>query len=106
MTYDARTGTYRQPEHVDAEVYAIVVPQFARNRDPQGRAILEGAKVDAIRQTRPTSLPRGGIVTRLTLRIDAAALLPPSPEAVIHVHAGEVDLIEVEASDPRDPDEE
>lgn len=39
-------------------------------------------------------------MTRLTLRIDSAALLPLQPEAVIHIHAGDVELIEVTADAP------
>lgn len=93
-----------QPDHVDAAVYAVVVPVWSRHhRDAQDRPILEGAKVDRITQQRPAGrIPSGGIVTRLILRLDAAALLPLQPEAVIHVRAGEVDLIEVEAVDPRE----
>lgn len=90
-----------QPQYVDAAVYAVVVPTWSKYRsDAQDRPILEGARVDSIRQTRPTSLPKGGIVTRLTLRIDAAAMLPLQPEAVIHIKAGDVDLIEVTAAAP------
>ena len=93
-----------QPQHADAAVYAVVVPVWSSyHRDAQGRPLLEGAKVERMTQKRPTGrLPSGGIVTRLVLRVDAAALLPLQPEAVIHVRAGEVDLIEVEAIDPRE----
>lgn len=50
-----------QPEHVDATVYAVIVPTWRRygGKDDRGRAILDSAKVDSIRQTRPTALPRG-----------------------------------------------
>lgn len=94
-----------QPDHVDAAVYAVVVPVWSRHhRDAQDRPILDGAKVDRIthHQARAGRIPSGGIVTRLILRLDAAALLPLQPEAVIHVRAGEVELIEVEAVNPRE----
>lgn len=95
-----------QPKTVDATFYAVVVPEWSRYRkDDDGRPILEGAKVERITQGRPASVRGGGIVTRLTLRLDAGALLPLQPQAVIHISPGQAEVIEAEATDPRDDDE-
>lgn len=92
-----------QPSYVDATFYAVITPQWSKwYEDGQGRAILEGAKVDRITQTRPTTVRGGGVSTRLTLRVDAAALLPLEPQAIIRISAGEVEVIEVTAHAPED----
>lgn len=91
-----------QPATVDATFYAVVVPEWTSGRDAQGRPILRGAKVERITQGRPGFVRGGGVVTRLTLRLDSAALLPLQPQAVIHIAAGQVEVIEAEATDPRD----
>jgi hypothetical protein len=94
-----------QPEHVDVTFYATIVPEWSANaRDEQGRPVLQGAKVDKVTQNRPERATRAGtIVTRLTLRVEAAALLPLQPEAVIHIKAGDAAVIEVVAEDPAYP---
>lgn len=92
-----------QPKTVDATFYAVVVPEWSRYmKDSDGRQILEGAKVERITQGRPGSVRGGGVVTRLTLRLDSAALLPLQPQAIIHISAGQVEVVEVAAEDPRD----
>ena len=96
-----------QPEYVDATFYAVVVPIWApnyRGKDADGRTLLEGAKVERITQQRPQTVHKGGVVTRLTLRLDAAALLPLQPKAVIHVHAGQTEVLEVAAENPDEGD--
>lgn len=95
--------TEKQPKHVDATFYAVVEPQWGRyswEKDDQGRPILVSAKVDRITQTRPKTIKGDAILTRLTLRIDSAALLPLQPQAVIHIHADDVEVIEVVAEQP------
>jgi hypothetical protein len=90
-----------QPTYVDATFYAVIVPQWSKwYEDGKGRPILQGAKVDRITQTRPGSVKGGGVVTRLTLRLDAEALLPLEPQAIIRISPGEVDVIEVTADAP------
>jgi hypothetical protein len=95
----------KQPDHVDVPVYLLVEPRWASNRfarDDQDRPILTGARVVKATQQRPSVGPRGGVITKITLRIDAGAFLPLQPEAVVHIHPGEAETVEVEASDPRD----
>lgn len=95
-----------QPQHVDATFYAVVTPEWARySRDAAGRPVLEGAKVERITQNRPQSVRGGAVITRLTLRLDSAALLPLQPQAVIHITAGQVEVIEVAAEDPSGHDD-
>jgi len=93
-----------QPETVDATFYAVVVPEWANYTDGNGQRILRGAKVDRITQKRPEVVRGGGVVTRLTLRMDAASFLPLMPHAIVRVSAGEVGVIEVVAEDPAYPD--
>lgn len=98
-----------QPPYVDATFYAVITPQWSKwYEDDRGRPLLEGAKVDRITQQRPGTVKGGGVVTRLTLRLDADALLPLQPQAIIRISPGEVDVIEVtaEAPEPDDEDEE
>lgn len=99
-----------QPKFVDATFYAVVVPEWDRHwKDDSGRPRLNGAKVDRITQKRPERISGGAVVTRLTLRIDATALLPLQPQAVIHISPGQVEVIEVievNAADPSDEDGE
>lgn len=101
-----------QPEYVDATFYATIEPVWRHGspyfaQDAEGRPILDGAKVTGITQKRPERKARSGsIVTKLTLRIEAAALLPLVPSAVIHVRAGDAETIEVTAEDPAFPAEE
>lgn len=96
----------QQPDHVDATVYAVIKPKWSGYwKDDRGRPILESASIDRITKNRPDAVRGGAIVTRLTLRIDAAALLPLQPQAVVHIHAGDVDVIEVTAEDPTGADE-
>lgn len=91
----------RQPEYVDATVYAVVVPKWSRYwKDDRGRPLLEGASVDRVTKQRPGQVRGDAVVTRLTLRVDAAALLPLQPQAVVHIHADDVEVIEVTAEDP------
>jgi hypothetical protein len=95
-----------QPEHVDATFFAVVQPIWSRYVTQDGKPILEGAKVDRITQTRPRrDVAAGSVVTRIILRLDADALLPLQPEAVIHVHAGQVETIQVAAVDPDYPED-
>lgn len=98
-----------QPTSVDASFYAIIVPEWHTSiycRDGKGRPILKGAHVERITKTKPRVLPKqGAILTRLTLRIDAEALLPLVPEAVIHINAGNAEIIEVTADAPEEAGE-
>lgn len=91
-----------QPESVDATFWVTIEPKWHRYwTDQKKRPVLEGAKVVSMTQNRPTGRTKAGaIVTRMTLRVDSAALLPLQPEAVIHITAGQVDLIEVTADAP------
>jgi hypothetical protein len=99
----------QQPETVEASCYLTIEPVTSRysGRDEKGRQILEKARVTAMTQARPQRMVRAGsVVTKVTLRIDTAALLPLLPEAVIHIGVGDVEVIEVEADNPDYPDEE
>jgi hypothetical protein len=96
----------QQPEHVDVDVYLLVEPRWAdtrysRGSDAQGRPVLEGGKVVKATQSRPTVGKAGGVIAKVTMRIDAGCFLPLQPEAVIHIHPGNAETIEVEAIDPR-----
>lgn len=96
---------YQQPKTVDATFYAVVVPEWSRyQKDAEDRPVLIGAKVERTTQGRPNTVRGGGIVTRLTLRLEAGALLPLQPQAVIHISPGQVEVIEVEATDPTEED--
>jgi hypothetical protein len=91
----------KQPDHVDATFYAVITPAWSRwNKDDRGRPLLEGASVDRITKNRPGQVRGDAVVTRLTLRIDATALLPLQPQAVVHIHADDVEVIEVIADAP------
>ena len=92
----------QQPEYVDISAYLVLEPSWHNHRrDDQGRLILEGGKVAKITQQRP-SVTRGGVVTRVTFRVDAGAFLPLQPEAVVHIHPGNAETVTVEATDPRE----
>ena len=91
-----------QPDHIDVPVYLLIEPKWARWRDAQGRPVLEGGRVTRATVKRPAVGRDGGVVTRLTLRIDTGVFLPLQPEAVVHVHAGNAETIEVEAIAPRE----
>lgn len=93
-----------QPPYVDATFYAVIVPEWSHYTE-NGRRLLRGAKVDRITQKRPEVVKGGGVVTRLTLRLDAAALLPLEPQAIIHIAPGQVDVIEVTADSPEEAEE-
>lgn len=98
-----------QPKLVDATFYAVVTPEFSSlswDKDEKGRRILRGAKVERITQKRPQTVRGGAVVTRLTLRMDAAVLLPLEPQAVIHVSPGQVEVIEVQADAPESDEDE
>lgn len=91
----------KQPEYVEATFYAVIEPEWHRWQvDNQHRPILEGAKVERITKKRPQVVRRGGVVTRFTLRVNAAALLPLQPEAVITVEPGQVEVIQAVADNP------
>ncbi|MCR1785336.1 hypothetical protein KVF89_22540 [Nocardioides carbamazepini] len=95
-----------QPDHVDATFYAIITPSWSRHRrDDRGRPLLEGASVDRITKGRPSTVRGDAVVTRLTLRIDSTALLPLQPQAVVHIHADDVQVIEVTADEPTEGDQ-
>lgn len=90
-----------QPAHVDATFYAVIVPKWSPCwKDDRGLPVLEGASVDKITKQRPGQVRGDAVVTRLTLRVDASALLPLQPQAVVHIHADDVEVIEVTAEDP------
>ena len=95
----------QQPTYVDATFYAVITPKWGYGVDERGRTILRGATVDRITQKRPGVIKGGGVVTRLTLRLDAEALLPLEPQAIIRISPGEVDVIEVVADAPSEEDE-
>ncbi|MDI6911464.1 hypothetical protein [Nocardioides sp.] len=92
--------THQQPDYVDATFYAVVEPIWGRRRDSSGRPVLDGAKVERITKNRPQQIRGDAVVTRLTVRVDAAALLPLQPEAVIHITPTDVDVIHVAAQHP------
>lgn len=90
-----------QPESVETTFYAVITPIWRRyGTDESGRPILDGAHVDRITKNRPATIKGDAIVTRLTLRIEAAALLPMQPQAVVHIRAGDTEIVTVEASNP------
>lgn len=75
----------RQPESITVEAYAVIVPVWKNSyyKDENGHPILDSAKVSRVTQRRPEAVKGGGVVTRLRFKIDAAALLPLSPQATI-----------------------
>jgi hypothetical protein len=94
----------KQPKTVLAEAYLTIQPEWTPNtgyysRDEEGHPILRGAKVTRVTQGRP-SLQRGGVATKIKFRIDASLLLPLRPEVLIDLHAGNAEVIEVEAVHP------
>jgi hypothetical protein len=93
-----------QPDYVDATFYAVIVPEWSHYTE-NGRRLLRGAQVDRINQKRPEVVRGGGVVTRLTLRLDAQALLPLEPQAIIHISPGQVDVIEVTADAPSEEEQ-
>lgn len=95
----------KQPEYVDVTAYLVVEPKWNHNsywQDDQGRPILSGGRVTKATQQRPTLGKNGGVITKVTLRIDSGCFLPLQPEAVVHLHPGNAETIEVEAVDPRE----
>ena len=97
-----------QPEHVEATFYATIEPVWAEwAKDGRGRKILRAAKVTSVTQNRPERRTRTGtVVTRLTLRIPASAMLPLEPDVVIHLRPDDLETIQVEADDPGYPESE
>lgn len=97
-----------QPEYVDVATYLVIEPKWGTgyySTDDQGRPLLEGGRVTKHTITRP-NITHGGVVTKITLRIDAGCFLPLQPEAVVHINAGNAEVIEVEAVDPREGEEQ
>lgn len=92
----------KQPETVTATFYAVVEPEWNLygGKDANGNSILDGAKVTKITQKKPASMKAPGVVVRLDLKIDSAALLPLQPTAVIEIHPGDVSPIECSAFNP------
>lgn len=91
----------KQPASVDATFYAVVEPKWSQwQKDAQDRPVLTGAAVTKITQGRPGKIAGSAVLTRLTLRVDSAALLPLQPEAIIHIRPGDVEVIEVTAAAP------
>ena len=93
-----------QPKFVDVTFYAVIEPKFRTGggywaQDAQGRQILEGARL-ANTTVRQPKASRNGVVTKLTLRVDAEALLPLLPEAVIEIGPGNSEVMHVVAEDP------
>lgn len=93
-----------QPKFVDVTFYAVIEPKFKAGsaywaQDDKGRRVLESARL-AKTTNRPPDVTRNGIVTKLTLRVDAEALLPLVPEAVIEVHAGNSEVVTIQADAP------
>lgn len=92
-----------QPDHVDVPVYLLVEPVWRDAhfwRDEKGRAHLDGAKVVKATQGRPTVGRRGGVITKITLRIPAGAFLPLEPHAVVHVGLDDLETVVIEADAP------
>lgn len=90
-----------QPEYVDVTSYIVIEPKWSdRLFDDRNRPILEGGKVTRAAQSPPGKVLNGGIVTRVTFRVDASALLPLQPQAIVHIHADDVSVIEVTADAP------
>jgi hypothetical protein len=95
--------TWNQPKYVDATFYAVVRPEWHRYlKDDKNRPVLDGAKVERITQKRPDKVAGDAVVTRLTLRVDATALLPLQPQAIVHITADDIEVITVTADSPED----
>lgn len=91
-----------QPTTVDAAFYAVIKPNWHPYlTDSAGRPVLEGATVERITKNVPQTVRGEAFVTRLTLRIDADALLPLQPQAVVHISADQgAMVIETSAEAP------
>lgn len=95
----------KQPEYVDVETYLVIEPRWKDwSKDAQGRPVLEGGRVVKQTANRP-NVTKGGVVTKVTLRIETGCFLPLQPEAVIRVSAGNAETIEADAVDPRTQEE-
>jgi hypothetical protein len=99
-----------QPQFVDVSTYLVIEPTFDRDshywNDDKGRPHLSGAKITSATVNKPKrKVQAGGLITKVTLRVDANALLPLQPEAVIEINAGNTELIEIQADAP-EPTEE
>lgn len=92
----------QQPESVDVTAYIVIEPRWSNSRDAAGRPILEGAKVAKVTQARPESVRGDSLVTRITFAVDADALLPLQPQAVVHIGAQDVEVMQVVAEHPGD----
>lgn len=103
-------GNGTQPLTVDVSTYLVIEPKwgdigYAWGRDDKDRPILKGATITSATVNKPKrKITAGGIVTKVTLRVDANALLPLQPEAVIEINAGNTELIEVTADEPEADD--
>ena len=69
--------------HKDATFYAQVEPVWSWWKDSNGEQDLQGAKVVAITQKRPSKPRSGVVITKLTIRIPDSAFLPLRPEAIV-----------------------
>ena len=49
---------------------------------------------------RPDKVAGDAVVTRLTIRVDSNALLPLQPQAIVHITADDVEVIQVVADAP------
>lgn len=93
----------QQPEYVDVTTYVVIEPKWSHLLDERRRPILEGGRVTRAAQSPPGTIKNGGIATRVTFRVDAAALLPLQPQAIIHIHADDIAVIEAVADAPEEP---
>lgn len=95
-----------QPQSVVAEAYLVIEPQWRTGsaywaRDKEGHPILTGAKITRVTQTRP-NVTKGGVVTKVKFRIPAGVMLPLRPEVVIDLNLDNAEVIEVEATNPKE----
>lgn len=95
------------PKTVSVTAYLVLEPKWGDTRypferDEDGEPLLIGGKVAKVTANRPNVGKDGGVVTKVTFEVDSGLFLPLRPEAVVHVYAGNAEVVEVEAVDPRE----
>jgi hypothetical protein len=98
-----------QPKRVRATAWLVIEPvyRYSGATDDKGRRVLDGAKIVSMTQGQPTNkrVTSGTVITKITLDLNAEALLPLQPEVVINIEPGDVGVIEVYADAPEEEDQ-
>lgn len=75
-----------QPRSVTANAYLVLEPATSSyGVDHEGNKILTGARIVAVKQKRPASLPKNAVAVKVTINIPSGAFLPLVVDAVVDV---------------------